>query len=313
MTTEEKSLTTIQAPGAVSEWTGSEWESDGTDDIAPSFPVVKIVQNTSQMEGASKNIGRLWRSDTEEFFDHLECVPLFKKNTRALFAPDNDQPLCASNDGIEPRPNMPLWSDATPMPEAFLDLRNDVPPGKEPTDCDTCPFSQWIGDNPPPCKSSINVLIHHQDSLAQLRISGKSIKPFKQFVARKLAPKKLPLCSQRLDLFTEEHKEPGKKWFQLCIDATLMSPAEGKLYNAVLRDERSRFESSLAIEPDDEEPAAGGRSGRSPQPSWGDGSASFRDRVEPVTERIVDPVSGEITELTPAQSVLAGAAAGRGR
>lgn len=236
---------------AVEAYTDYQWESDGTGDIAPSFPVIKIVQPTSSMEGAGKRGGEFWRSDTEEFHGTLDLVALFKKDTRAMFVEGQDQPVCASNDGIIPRDNMPQWEG------------QDAPPA-----CGVCPFSQWGEDGtPPPCKASLSVLALHDGDLAQLRISGKSIKPFKQFVARKLAPKKLPLCSQSLHLYTEEKSEPGRKWYELRIDATPLPPAEAVKFNAVLRYERQRFEAAVAVEDDDD--------ARHAAPAWGDGSASY--------------------------------------
>lgn len=288
MTLAEKALEVVKEAHetALAEWNTGEWESDGTEDIAPSFPVIKLVQPTSSMPGAEKHVGEFYRSDDEAYYGTLDLVPLFKKDTRALFVTGNDQPVCASNDGIAPRLDMPLWRTPMPegVPELWLEAMNSVE--GQPASCDGCPFSQWDGDNPPPCKSSINVLVHHEGSLAQLRISGKSIKPFKQFVARKLAPKKLPLCSQRLHLYTEIRTEPGKKWAELRIDNTLLTPTEAKPYNAVLRDERARFESSLAIEPDDE---AAGQHG-APEASWPDGSKSFAQRIT------VDQETGEVLE-----------------
>lgn len=238
---------------AVDEWRSIEWESDGTEEIAPSFPVIKIVQPTSSMEGSGKKGGEFWRSDNEEYYPTLDVVALFSKTTRAYFEEAADQPACASNDGIAPRPNQPLWE------------------GKEqPRACASCPFSEWGEDGTPPrCKESLAVLVDHDGELAQLRIGGKSMKPFKNFVARKLKPKKLPLCSQRLHLYTEEKTEPQKKWFELRIDAEQLKPTDASVYNAVLAYERGRFmEAASGDEPEIHDVTPGGD-------GWGDGSQSY--------------------------------------
>lgn len=267
------------AETAIESWKDLEWESDGVEDIAPSFPVIKIVQPTSQMKNSDKRAGEFFRSDTEEYFETLEVVPLFKKDTRAMFAEGNDLPVCASSDGITPRPNMPQWEGT-----------------HAPLSCESCPFSAWgPNDEPPPCKVSMVVLVDHDGDLAQLRIIGKSIKPFRQFVARKLAPKKLPLCSQRLTLSTEGFTKPGQKWYELRIANTALSPAEAAQYNAVLKYERGRFEQEVA----DADAEDVREHVSTPAPRWGDGRTPFGIRTDtngPVVYqgRAVDPETGEV-------------------
>ena len=73
-----------------------QWEDDGTGDIAPSFPIVKIVQGVSKMPGAEKHIGEFWRSDTEAYYPEMVIVPLFQKETRALFGEGGADLECAS-------------------------------------------------------------------------------------------------------------------------------------------------------------------------------------------------------------------------
>lgn len=249
--------TTALAPAtetAVAEtWQDFTWESDGTEDIAPSFPIIKIVQPTSTMEGNADHMGYFWRSDTEGYYKDLEVVALFKKNTRAYFEQGKDQPSCASDDGVYPRPNQPVWSENGQAQPQF---------------CDQCPLSVWKGDEPPQCRASMVVLVEHEGELAQLRIGGASIKPFKQFVAKKLVPKKLPLFSQRLTLETEAKTKPGKKWFQLVVKADPLSMEEAKRFNGVLQYERGRFEEAVR-ETHDVEPQAEGV-------EWGDGEEPFK-------------------------------------
>lgn len=235
---------------ALSEWQEFAWESDGTDDIAPSFPVIKIVQATSTMQNSGKHAGEFWRSDTEEFYGTLDVVALFSKDTRAFFRESEDAPACASDDGISPRPNQPLWENQA-----------------APQFCEQCPLSAW-GKNgePPQCRSSKVVLVDHEGELGQLRLTGTAIKPFRQFVSKKLKPRKLPLCSQALHLYTTEESGGGKKWYQLHIENRMLTPNEASQYNAVLRYERQRFEQAAAATYDAEPHET---------VEWGDGSQPF--------------------------------------
>ena len=132
------------------EWAG--FASDGTEDIAPSFPIIKIVTATSQMDGASKHVGEFFRSDTEEYFPELEVVPLFQKTTRAVFAEGSDQPLCRSDNGIEPMPYQQLWSQRTFRTNNKQD--HEVPDIDQPKSCATCPLGEWTNDEPPVCREN---------------------------------------------------------------------------------------------------------------------------------------------------------------
>ncbi len=212
------------------------WEDDGNGDIQPSFPVIKIVQPTSTMAESEKHVGEFYHSDLDAYTPEVECVGLVKRDTRAYFVQGDDQPQCMSADGIAPLDGMKLWTD----PEN----------GTQPQLCDQCPFGSWgTNDTPPPCKASLVVLVTRASGdLAQLRIGGKSIRPYKQFVAKKLRPKKLPLYSQSLVLSTEMKSEPGKRWAELVIEAQTMTPNEAMKFNHILQDQRRRFEESVAAE-----------------------------------------------------------------
>lgn len=216
------------------------WEDDGNSDIQPSFPVIKIVQPTSTMPDSEKHVGEFYFSDIEAFAPEIECVGLVKRDTRAYFIQGDDQPQCMSADGIAPLDGMKLWANSD----------NGAPNGAQPQFCDQCPFGSWgTNDTPPPCKSSLVVLVARANGdLAQLRIGGKSIRPYKQFVAKKLRPKKLPLYSQRLVLSTEMKSEPGKRWAELVIESQTMTPTEALKFNHILQDQRRRFEESVAAD-----------------------------------------------------------------
>jgi hypothetical protein len=234
--------------GALVEWSDVQWESDGCEDIQPSFPIIKVVQRMSGMEGASKHVGEFWHSDREgdaAYEPDIEVVGLVKRDTRALFAEGSDKPLCMSADGRAPLANQMLWEqDGVQLRDGWHEIRLKV----QPEFCDMCPFAQWGANNePPPCRESKVVLVERTDdgSLAQLRISGMSIKPFENFVAKQLRPRGLPLYSKKLVLTTAERKRDGKTWEEIEVHPTQLSIAEAQEYAARLRAERQRFEKSV--------------------------------------------------------------------
>lgn len=223
---------------------GADWESDGTEAITPSFPVIKIVQATSNMAGAGQHGGDFWHSDRETYEKELRVVGLLRRETRALFVDGSESPACISADGERPLANQPLW-----MGETFSvnEQTYNVPLGAQPSRCATCPFAQWINSAPPLCKNSDVLLVQREDgSLAQLRLSGKSIKPFNGFVAKKCRPRGIPLYAYRLTLATERKSEgANKRWYELQIAGELMTPTEAREYSDMLRLYRSQFEATL--------------------------------------------------------------------
>lgn len=269
--------------GALANYAAPEggWESDGNEDIAPSFPTITIVQPTSHMPGAEKHVGEFWHSDRETFEETLSVVGLVKRDTRALFELGSDTPVCMSPDGKAPLLNMPVWS------KEYITLRDGekpVPFAVAPSACELCPFSQWIGDMAPVCQSSYVLLVDRgDDDLAQLRFKGKSLKPYREFVKRKLAPKRLPLFLFRLMLSTRIYNEPNKKWAELEIAAEPLSQDEAHHYNEILRAHRQRFETAVAaghgVEWDDET-----------APQAADMTAFMAELTEVMGEYVVRPV-----------------------
>jgi len=250
---------------ALISYEGIDFEPDGNEDIKPSFPVIKMVQATSVMAGSKRHVGEFWHSDYEDYSPSLDVVGLLKRDTRAFFLEGQREPACASNDGITPRADQPYWEDK-----------------EQPATCAECPLSVWGDDGtPPPCRQSMVLLVDRnpegEPDLAQLRIGGMSITPYRRFVGRKLAPKKLPIYTQRLRLSTTEKAEAGKNWMELVIEGEPLPREQVMKYVGILRAERTRFEQSVQHEP--EAPAA---------QTWGDGSESYAGRVDPETGEITD-------------------------
>ena len=237
---------------ALVSWAEFEGIEDGSEDVLPQFPIVKIVQATSGMEGAQKHGGEFWRSDTEEFLPSLDFVPLFMKETRAHFLEGDAQPVCVSADGKAPLPGQRLWAEE--YKDLLLD--NGWQIFDQPVSCADCPFSQWVDNNPPLCGGSIVVLGDlGGGDLVQLRISGKSIKPWRSFVARLVTAKKRPLCSYRLNLYTEAKQEGAqKRWQELRVQAESLTPALAAQYIPVIQFERERFQRAVVEDHEPQEP-----------------------------------------------------------
>ena len=208
-----------------------DFEDDGTEDVQPSFPYIKITQGTSKMEGARRHPGEFWHSDSEEYETAMRVVALMMRETRALFPTlESATPTCVSADGHAPLPDQPQWTRSA-----------------QPPTCGECPFSQWgENNNPPKCGSSKVLLVDRgAGDLAQLRVIGKSIKPLRQFIARRCKPKKRPLYSFLLDLSTRELSEGHKKWHELVVNASDLTPKEAMVYSELLRTQRAAFEETL--------------------------------------------------------------------
>ena len=149
-------------------------------------------------------------------------------------------PACLASDGRSFQPlDFPTPCDCRPPPSTL---------GACGAACAACPFSDWQPDGSAPlCRESRVLLIERDDdgTLAQLRLGGMNIRPFVQFVARKLKPKKLPLYSQRLYLAIAEHRRDGNTWNEVEIGSELLSVEAGMAYSEILREQRQRFESTL--------------------------------------------------------------------
>lgn len=248
----DKAVATVRDAGSLDEWKGyqpeQEWESDGTEDYRPSFPVIKLVQGVSTMADAEKHIGQFWHSDTEKFDEFLDVVPLVVRQTRSLFPTVGDQPLCLSVDGRVPLDNQPLWAKDKAVVGPAPGQEWDVP--AHPGTCAECVFSMWGEDgSPPPCASAVSTMVLREDgTAAQLRVGGMSIRPLRQFITKKCKPSRIPLFGFRLRLSSVRKAEEGRIWQELVIDPTLLSPKVAEAHSAILRDQRLAFEESVRRE-----------------------------------------------------------------
>ena len=238
VTTESKTVTNYTAPPAG-------WNSDGNEDIQPAFPTVSIVQPMTQIEKAIP--GWFYHSDTEEQTGDFDGVFLLRRETRAMFVNDDENPVCRSDNGKVPAPRQRLWNMEAGARIGINKQTYGVPP-IAPKDCANCVFSDW-GDGVPPLCANQYVIIAARngdpDDLVQVRLKGTSIKPFRQWVAKKLAPKGLGMYFFQVHLETEERTEPTKKWHQVVISSSQMTERDALVFNDILTLHRARIEHTV--------------------------------------------------------------------
>ena len=222
-------------PGAnITEWAGIDTEDSGIDDVQPSFPQVKLVQAVSKMVDSGKHGGDFWRSDTEEYLPSLTLVPIYRRITRAYFEEASEKPDCSSSDGVYPNDYVTLWAE-----------RNE----RMPSSCNDCPLSAWGEDGvPPPCSESWVFLCDLGGELVQLRIRGKNIRPWKSYISRRLAPKRLPLYSHELTVKASRKTAGQNTWYEMELTPRVLTVGEGLKYQEVLRAYREQFVRHVAAE-----------------------------------------------------------------
>ena len=271
-----KQLTdTVQAAGgqivareetSLADWKAFDWPSDGTEEIAPSFPLIKLVQRTSRADGAERHVGEFWHSDREgddAFEPELPVVALVMRKTRALFEEGEEQPSCMSADGVVPLANQPAWG------KTVLKFRDGMLPisQHQPASCAACPLSHWDEETnePPRCGEARVLLVVREDgTLAQLRLGRTSIRPFERWVGRFLKPKGLPLFSKRLLFMTVTKKKGNRIWEEIEVEGQSLDIEEAQRYAEIVREQRARFEQTLqegseTTWQDDTPPSTGGQ------------------------------------------------------
>ena len=242
-----KELTTkTETTTAIETWDDIDWGDDGSEDVRPSYPVVKLVQAVSTMKDSTKHIGDWHRSDTDTYMPSPIAVGILAmKRTRALWEKGTDTPLCRSDDARVPAPRQPQWEGQ-----------------EQPRTCAECPFSQWgEDDTPPACKASMVLFADlnvdgETPEMAQVRLSTTSIKPFDQFVARRVVPKGRKLCQFRFELGSEEQQGGGNKYQRLTVYADDLPKAKAVEYATRLRADREAFEAAAREVAHDDDGAA---------------------------------------------------------
>lgn len=220
--------------------------SDGNEDVPPAFPIVSIVQPMSQIPKAIP--GWFYHSDTGEQAAEFDGVLLYRKDTRAMFIDGDDKPVCRSNDGKTPARNQRLWT----METIKLNGSQHAVPPVAPANCANCVFSDW-GDGAPPVCGNAYVIIAARngdpEDLVQLRLKGTSIKPFRQWVSKTLAPHRLRMYQHQVHLETEEKTGPSRKWHQLVITSHPVEDMDDVLtYASLLGQHQERIDEAVEVE-----------------------------------------------------------------
>jgi hypothetical protein len=137
----------------------------GIDGITLKPTNLNIVQNTTRNPMQAR-AGQLLDTLSGTGYDTMEVVPLKILKGRVLFPPSADldaEPICRSNDGLVPAPNVKT-------PQA--------------SNCKTCQYSQWRNDQKPPCAEKMGLLLIDRATMLpyRLQVTGKSISILKQAV-----------------------------------------------------------------------------------------------------------------------------------
>ena len=252
MTTE---ITIANGDGELVPWTDAlPWTALGMDDLAPRFPLIKIATPVSRMAGAEKHGGDFWHSDREgeanEYTDALDIVILSRLRTRAMFEPNESEPVCRSSDGVLPVMGQPLWEKTSVKVRDGNGSREVGLPHGEPVRCGTCFFSMWgAGNEPPPCRESDVFLVDRgMGDLAQLRVSGKNLSPIRDFLKTKVVPKRVPPFAYRLHLRTERKTKGGNTWHEIVALAERLTNEEASTYARLLSERHAAFMSDAVEE-----------------------------------------------------------------
>lgn len=224
-----------------------DFASDGAEDLAVTFPDIKLIQGTTRgIANSERHIGDFYHSDTQQFDEKLEVIPLYMQTQRAIFEDGVEAPGCMSVDGISPLPNQPLWTKEKILIKQKLLDQNGM---WQPEYCADCPYSRFKEDGtPPPCGETILMMVRRDDdSFARLRIGRTGLKPVRD------AAKKLQFKGRRLPIFTSlwsfssvSKETPGRKWSQLQVSTTPLPPAEVVAINAIAKAIRSQIQEVAA-------------------------------------------------------------------
>lgn len=230
----------------ITTWTPPQggWASDGTEDLPTRHPMISLTAPIAATK--EKPAGEFFHSDTEKSEAALEVVMLYVREERVMFEEGTSEPVCRSADGKVPLADMPLWEMERVTlkhgPVAVLDF---------PGTCGNCPFSEWIDGKAPPCSNGYVLLVDRGDGdLAQLRVRGTSIKPFKDWIAKK--PRNKPIYFFRTTITAEDKTKGTNRWFEMRFKAVPLEEEEVRRYDLLLKSQTHRFEPA----PEDDEPSA---------------------------------------------------------
>ena len=62
----------------------------------------------------------------------------------------------------------------------------------------------------------------------QLRVNGMNLRPWRNFISRQLAPKKLPLFSKQLTVSTDRKTKGQNTWYEMEVGGNSLVPRCGE-------------------------------------------------------------------------------------
>ena len=221
---------------AIATWAPPEggWASDGTEDLPVRHPMISLTAPIAATR--EKPAGEFFHSDTEKSEPALAVVILSVREERVMFEEGSTEPVCRSFDGKVPVADMPLWDmEQVPLKHGPVAVLNF--PGA----CNRCQFSEWLDGKAPPCGNGYVLLVDRGDGdLAQLRVRGTSIKPFKDFIARK--PRGKPTYFFQTTITAEDRTRGTNRWFEMRFKGEPLEEADARRYDALLKAQAHRFE-----------------------------------------------------------------------
>ena len=252
-------------PASWAELRGYAWADDGTGDMTPPFPLVRLTAAGSRMEGAQKHVGEWHHSDLDEYSEVLDVVLLKRARNRALFGIE-DVPLCSSADGLHPKANQRLWLQ--PEFKTKNGATVTVPWTRQPERCEDCPFAGTVGDGGDweagECRANrLYLAVRWQDqSPVVVRVTSTQSSGIERFIKQRIAGRKRPLCSMRLWLRPERVQPPrGNPYYIVRVDGEEVAAEVAIDYNNLLWRETERFEQSMALVVDADGRAVDARTG----------------------------------------------------
>lgn len=224
-----------------------DFADDGVNEerIVLKWPDIKLIQGTTRgIPGSERHIGDFYHTDTNEYVETLDVIPLIARDQRALFEEgDSESPVCISLDGIRPEPNQLAWT------KPLLRLRGlgEVSVGLEPQPayCKDCPFSQFAEDGtPPPCGETILMMVMREDrSFARLRIGRTGLGPVRNRISRLInGSKRLPIFTAMWSFSSHSAEKGNRKWAQLDVTTRPLQVDEIREVNEVVRAMRAEME-----------------------------------------------------------------------
>lgn len=301
------------------DWQSGEWESDGTEQLGPAFPIVTILHPMSG-KGDAANAGKWHHADSNSVSAALDIVLLRRAQTRVAFGA-SDTPLCSSADSKVANPGSPLWDMMQVKTKQGQVI--DIPLSwKQNRDrdgnhlCRGCAFASHRDQagnlQRGICRANVQFFGMRRDEFGNetpciLRLSWTQVEELDKWVVENITSTPgRPLFSVRLLLESASYMANGNKQYQVVIkDAEHFTPGSAKRYNDILVAGRERFLDMLSrgsgpaqVEAPKNDAWAGSDDGwQEPQNDWRETNAQPPPHAQQVPIQ-----TGWVSNTTPARA-----------